>query len=136
LEYFRQAVLDGGPLRSGVRRYADAQALAAEFAGEGRVLAVAAAIPARGAGGKVLRVAAGSRSTASTPTPEHFHSGDYPLRLPLQLVFKPERRTVLAPVLEFLLSDEAARLLTGVDLVPLPAAVREETRRELLGGGR
>ena len=57
--------------------------------------------------------------------------GDYPLRWPLQLVFRSDEVEMLYPLLRFLLSDEVAKQLEMSRLMPLPETIRRERIFEL-----
>lgn len=126
LEYFRHLVLRDRDVKGNVARYRDAAALLRYFDGDSRVLAIAAAPPADATRAKVIPLAAKPRDPAYLPTPENLHSGDYPLRLPVRLVFRREAARELRPLLRFLVSDEAAPHFTRAGLVPLPAAARAQ----------
>jgi phosphate transport system substrate-binding protein len=134
VEYFRRAALSGKDLKASVRRFGDASALVAGLAGGERALAVAAGVPADATGIKVLPVAAGTKSVAYAPAIGHLQSGDYPLCVPLYVVFKATRRAALGAVGEFLFGDGAARLLAQVDIRALPTATRAEHLRMLSSG--
>lgn len=100
-------------------------ALAAISANEGG-LAVVRPPEALPPGLKVLRVARNAPEVAFGPTPENLYSGDYPLRLPVQLVFKRSEAPRLQRLLRFLLSDDLVPVLQESGLVPLPRSVRTQ----------
>ncbi len=127
--YFRRAGLRDQPFRSQVGRYASAADLVQRLAGDSRALAIASALPPGATEFKVVPVAAQAGDPAFSPTAANLQSGDYPLGLPLVIVFRRESAERLWPVLRFLLSDEAAALLERAELVPAPSAQR---RRQLL----
>ncbi len=79
----------------------------------------------------VLLIARSEREVPFGPTPENVHNGDYPLRLPFYLAFKPERAAELAPLLGVLLGDETAAALAKGGFFPVPANARLELRRGL-----
>lgn len=137
-EFFRREVLRGGGWRTSVRRYTTSTELAAHWAGEGRPIALAAAVPVGDAGVKVLSVAAGAgmAAPAVTPTSATLAAGTYPLRVPVQVVFRSEHAARVSRLLEFVFSEEAARALDRAEIVPLPGAARAERLRLLLGGGK
>ncbi len=74
---------------------------------------------------KTLPVARGSREVAFLPTAESIFSGDYPIRLPVQVVFRSDAAKRLLPLLRFLYGADAVPLWQGAQLVPLPANARE-----------
>lgn len=80
---------------------------------------------------KVLLVAKGDRDVAYGPTPENLHSGDYPLRLPVQLVFRKSDAKRLNGVLRELLADETAPVLVKAGIIPLPVQARNQLVFEL-----
>jgi phosphate transport system substrate-binding protein len=51
---------------------------------------------------RLVRVAVRAGEPAFSPTPENLSSGDYPLALPLQIVFRREATARLRPLLKFL----------------------------------
>lgn len=125
-EYFRHAVLHDREFRSIVNRYDAPADLVLRLAGNSRAIALAPTPPAGAAGLKIVAVAIRANEPAFLPTSENLHSGDYPLRLPLNLVFRRASARPLLPLLRFLFGDEAAPLLVGADLVPLPSAARRQ----------
>jgi hypothetical protein len=125
-EYFRQAVLHGLDFKSNVDRYDSPVDLALRLAGESRAIALASSPPSGPGGAKIVPVAMRAGGAAYLPTPENLHSGCYPLRLPLRLVFRRESAAALRPLWRFLFSDELAPLLERADIVPLPAAARQQ----------
>ena len=74
---------------------------------------------------KALAVARGTREVAFPPIPENIYSGDYPLRLPVQVVFRADAVKRLLPLLRFLYGADAVPLWQGANLMPLPATARE-----------
>lgn len=83
------------------------------------------------AGAHVLLVARDDKDVAFGPTPENIHTGDYPLRLPFYIVFKPERAAEISGVVSLLLGDEVAASLAKLGYVPVPANARREALRTL-----
>jgi hypothetical protein len=75
---------------------------------------------------KTLLVARGTQDVAFGPTPDNIHSGDYPIRLPVYLVFRKDAVKRLQPVLRYLLGEEAVALWENAQLVPLPIQVRNQ----------
>jgi hypothetical protein len=124
-EYFRHAVLHDRAFRSIVTRYEAPADLVLRLAGNSRAIALAPT-PPPGPGLKIVSIATRANEPAFLPTAENLHSGDYPLRLPLNLVFRRASARPLLPLWRFLFGDEAAPLLVGADLVPLPSAARRQ----------
>lgn len=129
LEYFRSTVLRGRDLRPTVRRYATPSELQAQLSGEVHAIALAAAAPAEGSHLKALRLAVSATEAAVAPTAEALHEGRYALRLPVQVVFQPDRAPALARLMEFLFGDAPADLLAKAEVTPLPPAERVAERK-------
>lgn len=125
-ENFRHAVLGDSALKPSVGRYDSAADLLQHLAGDSRAIALAPSLPAGATGLKLLSVALRSGDPAFSPTPENLHSGDYPLRLPLRIVFRREATAKLLPVLRWLLSDAAAVALERAEIVPVPESLRRQ----------
>jgi phosphate transport system substrate-binding protein len=125
-EFFRRTVLQERPFRSPVVRDASPAEMVLKLAGDRRALALAPARPPNTPGIKVVPVAARANDPAYFPTPENLHSGDYPLSLPLRVVFRRESTPALRPLLRFLFSDEFAPLLERAGLIPLAPAARQQ----------
>ncbi len=73
---------------------------------------------------KVLPVAAHPRDRAFLPTADNIFTGDYPLRLPLNVVFRADAARRLLPLLRFLYSEEAVALWQEAQLMALPPQAR------------
>jgi phosphate transport system substrate-binding protein len=80
---------------------------------------------------KVLLLARGPGEVAYPPSPENLHTGDYPLRLPLYLVYRPENAPRLTPLLRHLLSDASLPTWRAAGLSPLPVQARKQLLLEL-----
>lgn len=74
----------------------------------------------------VLLVAQHDDDVAFGPTPENVSTGDYALRLPFYLVFKPERARELKPWIVALLGDPVAAVLSDNGFMPAPRNLRTE----------
>lgn len=75
---------------------------------------------------KTLLVGRGAQDVAFGPTPENIHSGDYPIRLPVYLVFRKEDVKRLQATLRYLMSEEAVSMWENANLVPLPIQARNQ----------
>jgi phosphate transport system substrate-binding protein len=75
---------------------------------------------------KTLLVGRSEQDVAFGPTPENIHSGDYPIRLPLYLVFHKDSVKRLQTTLRYLLSEDAVPMWEGANLVPLPIQARNQ----------
>jgi len=80
---------------------------------------------------KVLLVSKTERGVAYGPTPENLHSGDYPLRLPVYLVFRKSDTKRLNFVIRHLLADETNPVLAQAGIIPLPVQARNQLVFEL-----
>ena len=139
LEIFRSLVLGAGALKSQVEFYRAPEDLVRQLAGESRVMALAGALPPGAVQARVLAVAVHEGEPAFAPTAENLDSGDYPLRLPLRVVFSKENLLRVAPVVRILMSDESAVQLERAGLAALPSNARhrelrafEKSEREIL----
>lgn len=119
LEYFRSVATNGAPLRDDVVRYRDASELAALLSRQPHTIALVTEIPAAGAKVRALAVSAAPAVPGVKPTPATIHSGEYPLRLPLQLVLPHDRKEALWAWIAWWRSEEATRAFTRAGLVPV-----------------
>jgi phosphate transport system substrate-binding protein len=131
-DLFRYTALKSPELKATVVTVDDAATLYGRLAGldEGG-LALLATPPPEGLPLKVLLVAKNDRDVAYGPTPENLHSGDYPLRMPVQLVFRKSEAKRLNGVLRQLLADETAPVLLKAGIIPLPVQARNQVVFEL-----
>lgn len=129
IELFRHVALQGGSLKSTVHRFRAPTDLSVHFLGDSRGIVIAPGPVPNAPGMKIVPVAAREREPAFLPSPENLDSGDYPLRLPLRIVFRRESVPGLSELIRFLLSGEGGLLLERAQVVPLPLAAR---RRHLL----
>lgn len=130
-EFFRHAVLGGHPLKSQVIRYASPADLVDRLTADRRVMALAGNRPKNSPEVKVLNLAVRTGEPAFPPTPDNIVSGDYPLRLPLRLVYRRDAESGLSGLLAWLWSDEVAEIFGRADLVPLPASARQQQAQML-----
>ena len=125
-EIFRHGALRDRAFKLNVGRFDSPDELALRLSGDSRVVAVVAAPPPAAFNARIVAVAAQTGEPAFLPTLENVHSGDYPLRLPLWLVFRREQTAAVLPLLRFLLSDEAVPLFERAQLAPLPSGARRQ----------
>jgi len=125
-EFFRHTVLHDRDVKSTVRRYDAPEDLAEWLAGGSRMLAIAAVPPADLKTAKLLPIAAHAGGPAFLPTRENLYSGDYPLRLPVRLLFRREAVAKLRPLLRFLVGDDGAPHLERAGVMALPASARAQ----------
>lgn len=73
---------------------------------------------------RTLPLAPAAGQVAFSPTPQNLHAGDYPLRLPVRLVFARADVLRLLPWLRVWYGDAMSAALLDSAVVPLPAGVR------------
>lgn len=93
-------------------------------------IALLPAVPATAKSVRPLLVTAVAGEIAFGPSTENIATGDYPLRLPIELVFRRGNETTVAPLLRFLASPAAVAALEQANLVPLPAVDRNRLAAE------
>lgn len=128
-ELFRRLVLQGRPCAG--ERYPTPEAFAAHFRHESRVLALAGVAPRIGVRARLLAIATRTGEPAFLPTPENLHTGDYPLRLAVRLVVRPEAKATARHLLRFLAGEASAPLWESAAITPLPSTARGQNEREL-----
>jgi ABC-type phosphate transport system substrate-binding protein len=77
------------------------------------------------------RNAAGENNPAFGPSPENVFHGDYPLRLPLYIVYREARARELREVLLILLSEEVSEALEAEGFIAVPEKFRLDQREGL-----
>lgn len=128
VDLFTHTALRVPKLKSSVQRFEDLATLKPRLSAEEGGLAVLPYAPL-GGGLRALLVAKRDGDPAYSPTPENIHSGDYPLRLAIYVVYRRENAAKLQSLLAFFWSDEAARSLAkDPALTPVPASGRQQLR--------
>lgn len=126
-DLFKREVLDASPLRPTVTLVKDAaEALERLSLAEGGGIAVVPLPPGENKGMRAVPLARSPGDAAYEPSPENLHSGDYPVRLALQLVFRRTDARELDLIVRFLLSEEMAWIWEQANLVPLPTEARNQ----------
>ena len=131
LDLFRFTVLRVPQLKTTMSIHPNLDELLRRVRGDDTTIALFPCLPTDAAGLHVLLVARDDKDVAFGPTPENIHTGDYPIRLPFYIVFKPERAAELAGVVNTLLEEPVAAELTKLGYVPVPANFRREAQRTL-----
>lgn len=126
LDIFRYGVLTKPDLKPTVVLLDDAAAAAARISNEEGGIALLPAAPEANGKLKVLLLAKAAKDVAYGPTAENLHSGDYPLRLPLYLVFRKGEAQGLRFVIRHLLSNETIPVLNAAGVTPLPTQARNQ----------
>lgn len=131
IDLFRYGVLKVPELKTTVTLFDDPVRAVTRISGEEGGIALLPAPPAEGSKMKVLLIAKGERDVAYGPTSENLHTGDYPMRLPVHLVFRKGEAKRLNFLIKHLLADETAPALLKASVVPLPVQARNQLVFEL-----
>ena len=131
LDLFRFTVLREPQLKSTITFYRSLDELVRRLCSDDTSIGLFCHVPADTMGMRLLLVSRDEKDVAFSPTPENIHTGDYPLRLPFFVVFKPQRAAELSTVVATLLSEEVAAELIKQGYVAVPSNVRREALREL-----
>ena len=123
-DLFRYTVLTSPKLRTTVTLRDDGPAALKQVSGRDGGIVVVPVLPAGNPALKTLLLARGVNDVAFGPTPDNLYSGDYPIRLPLYLVFRKDAAPRVLPLLRFFLSEDAVPLWQNAQLIPLPAQAR------------
>ena len=122
-ELFQHTVLQGGMMKLRVNEIIDAE-IEGMLVDNAAAIAVLPHVPDN-ATIKALMISADSGSPAFGPTNDNVYYGDYPIRLPFQIVYKKENEAKLVGLLQILLSDEVADALRAGRLHVPPDTIRE-----------
>lgn len=125
-DLFRYTVLTAPALKPTVSVQARLVESVTRIRGEEGGLAILPILPPNQPRLKTLLVARGPQDVAFGPTAENIHSGDYPIRLPVYLVFRKDAAKRLQTTLRYLLSEDATPLWENAQLVPLPIQARNQ----------
>ena len=125
-DLFRYTVLHTPPLKPTVSVQPDAAKTLLRIMGDEGGVAIMPLLPAKQAGLKTLSVSRRSADVAFGPTEDNIHSGDYPIRMPVYLVFPKTSAKKLQLVLRYLLSEDAVPLWKSAGLMPLPIQTRNQ----------
>lgn len=125
-DIFRSNVLGMRELKPTVTVLPDAGKAYDRLRGEEGGIAIMPTPPPANTGLKVLLIAKRAKDVAYGPTPENLHTGDYPMRLPVYLVFRKGEASKLGLVIRHLLSDATQPAMERVGLVPLPVQARNQ----------
>jgi phosphate transport system substrate-binding protein len=128
LDLFRYNVLQKPELKPTVAQLDAPADVYARLTGEEGGIAILPTPPPAGSKLKVLLVSKGSKAgdVAYPPTSENLHTGDYPLRLPVHVVFRKGEASKVGRVIKHLLADETAPVLQAAGVVPLPVQARNQ----------
>lgn len=133
VSYFRSAVLAGAPYGGEVRFAAGPDDEESRATTTVNAIALLPRPPVSG-NLKVLAVAdsrPGRSAKAYFPTDSNVHTGDYPLRVPLWVIFRKADTAKVAPAVRALLSDDTAKSLSANGLIPTPENLRKKFAQTL-----
>jgi ABC-type phosphate transport system substrate-binding protein len=125
-DLFRYTVLTTPALRPTVGVQAGVAETLARIRGDEGGMAIMPLLPPNQPRLKTLLVARRAQDVAFGPTAENIHSGDYPIRLPVYLVFRKDAAKRLQSTLRYLLSEDSVALWEKAQLVTLPIQVRNQ----------
>ena len=124
-DLFSYLVLRMQRLKTSVIRHEKLEPLLSRMRLEEGGLALLPQLPPRSAGLRVLSVAKKKGDPAFGPSAENIHTGDYPLRWPLLLVYRSEDQERVRRWRTFLFSDVARKTMTEeAALTPVPTSAR------------
>lgn len=125
-DLLRAEVLKTNRLKPTVVQLDSAEQLIARIRGEEGGIAVLPLPPPEDSGLKVLLVSRTDQAVAYPPTSDNLHNGDYPLRMPVYLVFRKSDAARLNQTLRFLLGESALPLWTQAGAIPAPIQARNQ----------
>ena len=132
LEIFNSVVLRGSPLKAGMRYPAlDSEQLMRTVANDASALMIIPNIkPVPGV--RLLAVKADATAQSYKPSEDNVFYGDYPLRLPFQLVVSNEVDvTTLSVLLRTIYSDRVTQALVKAYYIPVPETERQAVLNQL-----
>ncbi len=125
-DLLRAEVLKTNRIKPTVIQMDTPEELITRIKGDEGGIAVLPLPPGEASGLKVLLVSSTEDGVAYPPTSDNINNGDYPLRMPLYLVFRKSDATKLGPVLRFLLGENALPLWTQAGLISAPVQARNQ----------
>lgn len=141
VSFFQKKVIPNFALRPTVHTYVNDEAVYREFLNSpGMIAIVGSPVPA-GVPVKFLAVAddedmmgtganaRGRTATAYSPSFDNIYNADYPLTIPLCVVYPAEKRAAIKPALAFLYSQQMGELLSAAGFVPLDRHRREQFQK-------
>jgi phosphate transport system substrate-binding protein len=126
LDLFRYNVLKTPTYKPTVAILETADEAYTRLRGEEGGIAIVPTPPPAGRGLKVLLLAKGAGDVAYGPTAENLHTGDYPVRLPLYLVFRRGAAERVSRVVRHLIADETIPVLLSAGVIALPVQARNQ----------
>ena len=130
--YFQRKVLPNFALRGAVQNLSsDENAFKEIVNNPGTIAIVGKQLPA-GVPIKMLAIAdnhENANATAYAPVFTNIYNNDYPLTIPLYIVYPTQNRQTLKPVLSYLYSQEMATKLSEAGFLPLEPRLREQFQK-------
>lgn len=126
LDLFRHNVLQKPELKPTVALLDSADEVYVRLRGEEGGIAILPASPPENFGLKALLVAKAAGDVAYPPTAENLHTGDYPLRLAVHVVFRKGEAGRFVPLLRHMLADGTAPVFSASGVTPLPVQARNQ----------
>lgn len=127
---FRKVVLNGGDYRREMNFMggdAEAQRYVTENVGAIALLA----LPPEGDQVKTLRVKATKEGNAYAPDASNLYNSDYPIAIPLYLVFPKAKQSAMRPLVAPVFSDATAAALQETGFMPVPKNIRANAIQRL-----
>lgn len=125
LDLFRHTVMQAGALRRTLTYFEDLDAVRERLARDNAAIVLLHRIPEVTEGLKLLAISEGTDQRAIAPRLETVAAGDYPLRLPLYIMYRSDKGEELRELLRFLVDDEGTEAVEKSGLAPLPEMARE-----------
>ncbi len=125
LDLFRHTVIQAGALSRRLTYFDSMEAVREMLARDNATIVLLHRIPEVTDGMKLLAISEGADQRAIAPRLETVAAGDYPLRLPLYIMYRSEKGKELRDVLRFLVDDESTEAVEKSGLAPLPGMARE-----------
>ena len=130
-DLFKNTVMSSMSVKVGVSIYDSVDATVARLnSGEDGGLAVLP-LPPKNRRLKALLLMKQGQNIAQAPTPENVHSGAYPIRMPVYMVFKKSEAQRLFGLTRYFLGEEGAQTWESANMMPLPLQVRNQGIFEL-----
>lgn len=141
VSFFQRKVLPNFALKPSVRTFVDDADVFREIMNAPGTIAIVGSTAPSGAPVKMLSVAndedtlgtganvSGRSATAYPPTFANIYNGDYPLTIPLCVVYPTGKNLTLKPALSFLYSQKMAEMLADAGFLPLENRLREQFQK-------
>jgi len=134
VDLFRYNVLKTPDFKPTVALLEDKNTLYARLKGEEGGIAILPEPPPADSGLKVLLIAKKATDVAYGPSSENLHTGDYPLRVPVYLVFRRGDFVKYSRFIRYLLAEETIPTLLAAGVSPLPIQARNQLLFDLEAG--